>query len=136
MYDRNLYTDRHVLIRNEDLELVNKLIKKTPEVKNFSDALKMLISNFKEKEELQKEIQKQQRVEIKLQAMSKELSRLTEICGELLFINSVDQIKHGASKTLEESAEKLVDKKIKNAQEHVAGNSFDKREDEDYGVPY
>lgn len=125
-------------MEEEDKKLLLKHIRLTPETSDYlkqiqsqlknknsglGDAVEYVVNRYQQTPNLNKMLESINKLERMLRGMDKRTARMEEEIGELFDYNDLQSVYHGVSDRVVDTANKLVDKKIKNAQERIATNS-------------
>ncbi|RMC47849.1 hypothetical protein [Lactobacillus sp. ESL0225] len=122
--NQNKLIDKHILIREDDWKTIEKIKQENVIINSIADVIHIAIDNLeKTNKEVNKDdliLEKLEKVLLQLSATDKNVELGNELIGELCYLKDLQFVRHGVSKNLEETAMKIVDKKIKNAQERKA----------------
>ena len=123
---------KHITIHKTDLQYLNEIVKSHEKINTISQAVSYIITSSNNFDELkkqflniQKELKDAQKENIRLNAQSKQLSRIENEIGVLLDLQGVGT-RSCPEQKLEDyrlGFDQLVDKQIKNSQEKMATNS-------------
>lgn len=101
------------------MELILNL-QQEPTINSAGDVIHKLILNYQKQDEEKQILQIEEQILRTLGGMSKDVSLGNHMLGEWLYVQDLKYVRHGVSDTAKESAMKLVDRGIKNAQERKA----------------
>lgn len=127
--------DRHIRIKNDDWEFIQKLKKEKFAYNNVSEIIHLLIVNYKNKEVVNNHqiLENENKIFRKIGHMSMDISMIIHMLGEMYYIKGLEYVRHGVAPTVKRTAMQLVDRDIRKAQERHAEFNIEKKVEENNG---
>lgn len=127
--------DRHIRIKNDDWEFIQKLKKEKFAYNNVSEIIHLLIVNYKNKEVVNNRqiLENENKIFRKIGHMSMDISMIIHMLGEMYYIKGLEYVRHGVAPTVKRTAMQLVDRDIRKAQERHAEFNIEKKVEENNG---